>query len=166
MRAAIEGDENTWYFQASATQHFRKNKIAVPVDQGTEIFLHKEKAEILKKFFSDLIGTTKHTMWNFDLGSLYNSTLPQLHSLGLPFSEQKIYDAFLKMNPDASLAPDGFGPALYRSYWHTIKHIMILFFTNFHDHQANLERFNRAFMILPPRKDNLTSPDTFRTISL
>lgn len=55
------------------------------------------------------------------------------------------------MNPDASLAPDGFGPALYRSYWHTIKHIMILFFTNFHDHQANLERFNRAFMILPPQ---------------
>ena len=128
---AIDGDENTRFFHASATQRSRTNKIPMLIHNNAEVFLHEQKAHILKVFFQQLIGTTKQAAWNFSLLQLYPSPLPQLRDLTLPFSHDEIHQAFLSMNTNASPGPDGFGPIFFRKFWHIIKPSILPFFAAF-----------------------------------
>ena len=121
------------------------------IHKNTEVFLHEQKAHILKEFFQQLIGTTKQAAWNFSLLQLYPSPLPQLRDLTLPFSHDEIHQAFLTMNAKASPGPDGFGPIFFRKYWNDIKQPILTFFSAFHDQTVSLDRFNRAFMVLLPK---------------
>lgn len=66
----------------------------------------------------------------------------------------------------AGLASHGFGPLFYRKFWHSVKHSVLAFFMDFHSHRVSVDRFNRAHMILLPKKDIATSVDAFRPISL
>lgn len=70
------------------------------------------------------------------------------------------------MNPNASPGPDGFGPAFYRKFWPLLKSSLLPFFYAFHDLSVDVERFNRALMILLPKKDVARTADAFRPISL
>lgn len=149
IRGAIEGDENTRFFHASATQRSRTNKIPKLIHSDADMFLHEQKAAILKNFFLQLIGVTKIAIWNFDLLQLYPLPLPQLRELAIPFAHKEIQDAFLNMNTNASPGPDGFDPIFFCKYWQEVKHSIFLFFSAFHEQTTSLERFNRAFMVLP-----------------
>src|SRR4051812_45012504 len=70
------------------------------------------------------------------------------------------------MNSNASPGRDGFGPSFYRRFWHKLKPTITPFFTQFHAHQASLIRFNQAFMVLLPKSNAPTTPDSFRPISM
>lgn len=61
IKGAVLGDENNKFFHVSASQRFRKNKIPVLIDQGTEFHSHAEKAHILKRFYHNLLGIAVQT---------------------------------------------------------------------------------------------------------
>jgi hypothetical protein len=115
IRAAIEGDENTWYFHACASQRFRHNKIQVLEHDGLEIFGHDQKVRLLFEFYNSLLGTSRQTEWRFDLNSLYPNPILGLSSLDGSFTQDKIKGAFFSMHMTSSPGPDGFGPAFYKS---------------------------------------------------
>lgn len=166
VRAAIDGEENTQYFHAAASQRLRKNTITSLLTDGTEFHSHAQKATILKDHFTALIGSAPHTYWPFDPKKYYPQTLPQLNSLDSPFTLDEIKNAFLQMNPLASPGPDGFGPLFYKKYWNLVKAHIHSFMTDFQNLNAQTESLNRAHLILLPKKDHANTADAYRPISL
>lgn len=166
VKATIDGDKNTKKFHVSASQRFRKNNIAILEDNWVEFSAHDNKAAILHNFFRNLLGTKRVPAWHFTLADLYPMHLPQLRHLDSDFSTQEIKDAFFQMNVNASPGPDGLGPGFCRRFWHNIKLTILPFFDDFANLRVDVERFNRAHMILLPKNVSARTPENFRPISL
>lgn len=166
IRTAIEGDENSRFFHASASARLRKNKINVLLHNESEFFSHHDKSSILLDFYAALLGTPFQPSWTFDLTNLYPSPIPQLRHLVDPFTDDEIATAFFAMNQNASPGPDGFGPGFYRKFWHIIKGKIKDFFLEFHSLGSDISCLNRALIILLPKSNDARSPSDFRPISL
>ena len=66
VHAAIDGEDNTQYFHAAASQRLRKNTITSLLADGTEYHSHAQKVTVLKDHFTTIIGSAPHTFWSFD----------------------------------------------------------------------------------------------------
>lgn len=117
---ALEGDENTRFFHACATQRNRRNKIQVIEHHDCEIHNHDQKAAVLRSFYLDLLGHANTTTWAFQLADLYPEGPLSLSHLDAPFDHSEIARAFHHMHSTASPGPDGFGPLFYKANWNTI----------------------------------------------
>jgi hypothetical protein len=166
IRAAIEGDENTRYFHACASQRMRHNKIQVLDHDNMEVFGHEQKAQILFDFYNSLLGASRHTTWSFDLNSLYLNLVAGLSALDEPFTQAEIKTAFFSMHASSSPGPDGFGPAFYKSTWNTTAAAVLSLFQSFHQHSVDLERINRSYIVLLPKKEVARTSADFRPICL
>ncbi|KAK1608688.1 hypothetical protein QYE76_032361 [Lolium multiflorum] len=101
----------------------------------------------------------------FDLDSLYPGT-PTLVGLSAPFTPEEVKGAFLSMNKLSSPGPAGFGSAFFSTFWATVAPDVWELFSSFYDGDIDLERINRAFLVLLPKVDVATHPSQFRPISL
>jgi hypothetical protein len=70
------------------------------------------------------------------------------------------------MNRNSAPGPDGFGPAFFLAAWNTVKTQIMAFLHNFHSDDVQLERINRSYMVLIPKKPGATAVDAFRPICL
>ncbi|KAK1606196.1 hypothetical protein QYE76_029880 [Lolium multiflorum] len=166
IRFALEGDENTKFFHASATCRRRRNSIPSLVVNDVATSDHLGKAAIPQEFFSDLLGSVSPTAWRFDLSSLYPNETPLAGCLCAPFSMDEVKKAVLSMNKNSSPGPDGFGPAFFSTFWDAISKDLLEMFSSFYDGTIDLTRINRAFLVLLPKIDAAVHPSQFRPISL
>jgi hypothetical protein len=68
-------DENSRYYHLSASGRLRKNQIKnLETEHGNTVFAHQAKADILLRFFKDLLGNPLATSNTLDLASLVAST--------------------------------------------------------------------------------------------
>jgi hypothetical protein len=70
------------------------------------------------------------------------------------------------MHSTASPGPDGFGPLFYKANWNTVSSDLFNFFDSFHSHSTDIERLNRSYLVLLPKKDAARKPQDFRPIAL
>jgi hypothetical protein len=70
------------------------------------------------------------------------------------------------MHSNASLGPDGFGPSFFKATWNIISPYIYALFDSFYNHLADLERINRSYLVLLPKKDSARSPADFWPIAL
>jgi hypothetical protein len=89
--AIREGDENTRFFHARASQRLRRNAIRTLDCGGVHVIDHAGKADALHAFYHDLLGRARPTAWAFDLGRLYSGA-PQVDAAALigPFDRKEI----------------------------------------------------------------------------
>ena len=69
------------------------------------------------------------------------------------------------MDRTSAPGPDGFDPS-YRAAWSQVKPQVMAFLHAFHLGQAQLERINRSYMVLIPKKLGAVAVDAFRPICL
>ncbi|KAK1666525.1 hypothetical protein QYE76_054684 [Lolium multiflorum] len=153
VRYALEGDENTKYFHATATCRLRRNSIPLLSVDGMDTSDHLGKASILHSYYSNLLGTVNPTTWRFDISSLYPSNYAPPDSLSGPFSPEEIKAAFASMNRQSSPEPDGFGPSFFNTFWTTVSLDILAVFSSFFDGSIDITRINRAFLVLLPKID-------------
>lgn len=166
VREAICGDENTRYFHACANQRRRRNKIQVIEHDGREYHGHVQKAEVLHAFYHSLMGCPRNTSWALSLDALYPEGPLSLEQLDAPFSTAEIQIAIRRMHSNASPGPDGFGPSFLKATWPTTFQSIVDLFQTFYDHSADLERINRSYLVLLPKKNDAREARDFRPIAL
>ena len=70
------------------------------------------------------------------------------------------------MNKNSAPGPDGFGPGFYSAAWETVMDKVMSFVESFVAGSVDLERVNRAFVVLLPKKPGATTPGDHRPICL
>lgn len=169
IKECMLGDENTKYFQMSATIRHRNNQIRMLDPEDTPVFSHSGKEAILHRFYLNLLGVRDSTTFSFDLNSLTtNSSLDshQSNSLVSHFTLGELKSALWAMKDDSSPGPDGFGPAFYKKNWNLVKHDLLALLYDFYKSEADLKRINKSHIVLIPKKPGVTKPEHFRPISL
>ena len=131
VRELREGDANTRYFHLKARDRHRR-KFIVNLRNGDEIaFSHDEKADVLHKYFSSIMGREEIREASINLDTL---NLPALDLSGLdaPFSEEEVWAAVRDMPSDRAPGPDGFTGAFYQTTWPIIRNDIMWAVNSFH----------------------------------
>ncbi|XP_071684919.1 uncharacterized protein [Lolium perenne] len=114
--AIKEGDENSRFFHARASQRLRRISIrAIEVD-GVAIAMHEAKAAALFSFYDNLLGRWTADSWDFDVDELYINC-PRIDGAGLvePFTAQEVALAVNSLDRASAPGSDGLGPSFYRA---------------------------------------------------
>lgn len=98
--------------------------------------------------------------------SLYQDARQPSDALTAPFSEDEVKSALRSMNRNSAPGPDGFSPSFFLVAWSTVRHQVMDFMNSFHSDAVQLERINRSYMVLIPKKPGATAVDAFRQICL
>lgn len=70
------------------------------------------------------------------------------------------------MNRHSAPGPDGFGPGFYAAAWDTVKDKVMNLVQAFATGEVDLDRINRAYIVLLPKKTGAVKPGDFRPICL
>ena len=110
QKALQEGDSNTSFFHAHATQRLRRNAIKVVEVDGVRVTAHDGKVAALTNYFKEVLGTPGESRFTFDLAGLYEGRPTASNKLTEAFSESEALQAVRSMNWCSAPGPDGFGP--------------------------------------------------------
>jgi hypothetical protein len=150
-----------------ASQRRRRNHIRCLDVDGATLVSHSGKAAALHAFYSELLGRERPTSWDFDLAALYSgSRMVDGPRLIGPFSPPEILAAVGGLDRNSAPGPDGLGPSFYQAAWPVVSTDILRLLRAFHANEADLERINRAHVILLPKRDGVLPPSTFRPVSL
>ena len=167
FKAIREGDANTAFHHAHATNRLRRNQIKTLTVDGCELTAHDAKTNALTAYFSSIMGTTATAHWQFSLEDIYRGVeSPTLDTLSAPFTVEEAKAAVHRMNRNSAPGPDGFGPGFYMAVWDTVVDKVMSFVDAFAAGTVDLERVNRAYIVLLPKKPGATAPGDHRPICL
>ena len=166
-RAIREGDSNTQFFHAHASQRLRRNQIRALEVDGAMVTSHEAKTAALTAHLRNLLGEEHAAAWAFSLDSLYAAAATvNGEPLVARFTKAEARVVVRAMNRNNSPGPDGFGPSFYLAAWDTVASSVMELAHAFHWGEAELERLNRAFMVMIPKHCAATKAGDFRPICL
>lgn len=70
------------------------------------------------------------------------------------------------MDSNSAPGPDGVGPGFYAAAWPLVRPAIMDFLDAFYDERADIQRINRALIVLIPKTPGATTPSAFRLVSL
>ncbi|XP_073363689.1 uncharacterized protein [Aegilops tauschii subsp. strangulata] len=161
------GDASTKLFFIRANGRRRKNHIPyLHKDDGTVASNHNDKAGILLRHFTDLLGSSSNPtqVLNCDFLGLARTNLSHLDR---PIDLDELQAAINNMDTEKAPGPDGFIGLFFRKCWHIIKMDLL----NALNKLSTLDGktwslLNSAFIVLIPKKEAALPPSDFRPISL
>lgn len=160
------GEENSKFFQAMATERYRKNSIAsLLLSDGSVMSDHEEMAKEFLHSFKGRMGTVLPIKLERDILSL----IPKVQGLDVltkPFEVKEIEKVVKELPIDKAPGPNGFNGLFLKKCWHIISSDFIRLVHEFHAGSAHLENLNDAFITLVPKKQTPKAVGDFRPISL
>lgn len=166
FRALREGDANTKFFHARASGRARRNAIRTLKVDGELLISHDSKVAALTAYYTTILGGEVATRGTFDVDALYNDAARVEGVLTAPFKELEARTAVRTMASDSAPGPDGISPGFNKTAWGTVKEDVMSFLHAFHRGATELERVNRAVIVLLPKTAAATAPSSFRPVSL
>jgi hypothetical protein len=161
-----DGDANTKLFHSWSRHRKRKNFIAKIQDGEQLVTSHSDKAEVLRSFYSDLIGTGQQRSRIVNLDTLGLQHI-DLQGLEQPTSEAEVWNTIKQLPPDKVPGPDGFTGRFYKACWSIIKKdIMAAILAVWNKDFRNFRYLNTAFITLLPKKEDAILAKDFLPISL
>ncbi|KAJ1275668.1 hypothetical protein BS78_05G153400 [Paspalum vaginatum] len=165
-KAIREGDANTAFHHARATQRRRRNQISCIMVEGQAVTDHNGIVAAATSYYKMLMGQQVQVRWAFDLATLYPAQGSDLGSLDGEFVVAEVVAAIRGMDKNSAPGPDGFGPSFYNAAWQTIKEEVMALLCAFHSGHLELERINRSYLVLLPKKPAALEMTDFRPICL
>ena len=144
----------------------RRNTTKVVEVDGLQVTAHEGKVAALTSFYKGILGEPGDSSFSFDLGTLNLGQKLASDRLTAEFSTEEALLAVRSMNSNSAPGPDGFGPSFYGAAWDTIKDDVMALLHGFFDGSVQLDRVNRSYMVLLPKKPGAVSVDAFRPICL
>lgn len=138
-------DENTKFFQAVATERYRRNNIAsFQNDEGDTIEDHPGKEALLFQTYKE------PTEMKFNLQAIIKRA-PNLNHLTDPFTHVEIDAVVKEMLADRAPGPDGFSGAFLKACWPIIRHDFYTLCAQFHEGGLDLTSINDGLITLIPK---------------
>jgi len=137
------------------------------MEQWSLIMLPRLQSSIV--FYSQLLRQADVCARMPDLESILSNTAltaTQAATLIELFSLNKLRTILFSMKVDIAPGPDGFIPLLFRTNWDLFKDDLLSFLNAFHSGTADLERINKAYLALLPKKATSLLAIDCRPISL
>jgi hypothetical protein len=167
-RNILEGDKNTAYFQAVATQRSRKKKIECLESPSDLVYDQKGMMRVAVDFYKNLFAQDPdpglilaQDFWEEDKVSRNENDL-----LIASFTESEIREAIFSCLCEGAPGPDGISFLFYQKFWSLIKKDVVALFEDFHKGVIDLKRLNFALVTLIPKVSEATNMKQFRPISL
>lgn len=160
------GEENSKFFQAMATERYRKNSIAsLLLSDGSVTLNHEEMAKEFLSSFKRRMGTVRSISLDENILSLI-LRVQGLEVLTKPFELKEIEQVIKDLPIDKAPGPDGFNGIFLKKCWHIISADFIQLVKEFHAGTVQLENLNDAYITLIPKKQTPECVGDFRPISL
>jgi hypothetical protein len=83
-----------------------------------------------------------------------------------PFDEPEAWHAVRSMDTDSAPSPDRVGPSFYKAGWAAVCTNVMTFLHDFHAGNVDLQRINRAHIVLIPKGPDTATSSVFRPVSL
>jgi len=163
------GDRNTKFFHARTTSRRKKNEIkGLENKDGVWCTEKAELTRIISDFYSDLFSSSNPVINDDDISGLSSRVSAEQNSmLTAPFSAEEIRVALFQMNPSKAPGLDGMTTNFYQKFWPTVGDTVVKACLGFlNDGIAIPEEFNKARVVLIPKKDKPRSMGDLRPISL
>uniref|UniRef100_A0A8R7TIB7 Reverse transcriptase domain-containing protein n=1 Tax=Triticum urartu TaxID=4572 RepID=A0A8R7TIB7_TRIUA len=166
FRWAVQGEENTKYFQACAMERLKRNAITnLLMSDGRLIENHDEKVAAFYDCFKRRMGVSNQLEFDFELSKLIQKC-QGLEELSVPFTKEEI-DNVIKIIPaDCAPGPDGFDGIFLKVCWEIIKEDFYALCEDFWNGTINLQCLNTSFITLIPKKLTPETVNDYRPISL
>jgi hypothetical protein len=163
-----EGDRNTKFFHACASQRKRTNTIAGLRDEiRTEYNQHQL---ILRGLLLSISMGFSHRPTHKTLKKLPEQLIVWLHHHEqhsvMPFMEAEVRTALFQMHPSKAPGPDGMSALFFQKYWHIIGHDVTTAILDFLKTGSMLGCVNFTYVVLIPKVPVPQSMTQFRPISL
>nr|CCA66178.1 hypothetical protein [Beta vulgaris subsp. vulgaris] len=161
-----EGDRNTMFFHAIASNKRRKNSITTVEVDGLKIDepsrIKWEATTYFKKIFKEEHGCRPL----FEDLNFKCVTHEQAEQLTLPFSCEEIDEAVSTCSSDKAPGPDGFNFKFIKSAWGIIKHDIYEMVHKFWESSRLPQGSNVAYIALIPKMSNPKNFKDYRPISM
>ncbi|XP_021715330.1 uncharacterized protein LOC110683265 [Chenopodium quinoa] len=165
------GDSHSRLLFSKFQSRKRKNKI-LGLRDSTGCW-HQDTAQINSitlHFYKELYSaspeiSTSDTDW-WDSLCLPSLSSTQRAFLMEPFTSEEIRSAIFSINDGKSPGPDGFPSTFFKSSWQLVGQSVVVAVQHFFVHGYMLKDWNRTFLTLLPKVDNLEFISQFRPIGL
>ncbi|GMI95938.1 hypothetical protein HRI_003263100 [Hibiscus trionum] len=160
------GDKNSKYFHLCASARKRTNSIrCLEINGENTTDPAKIKCHV-RDFFKEAFGE-KHSLPVEDLNLNFARLSDMQNSLlEKEFSEEEVWEAINSADSNKAPGPDGLNMGFFKKFWANLKESVMEFFSDFFEGKSWDHGINHAFITLIPKKQNPTSLDDFRPISM
>lgn len=165
MKWEVEGDKNTRFFHMYASRSKAGNAIGGIQKDGQIYTDQRRKAEILREYYINLMGTNQEVEEEIDWEQLYPARF-DLSELAQPVTEEEINESIASRPSNKALGPDGFCGEFYKAFQQVLLPDIRETLKNVMQGDGTLFPLNNAITALIPKTDNATNPKDFRPISL
>jgi hypothetical protein len=166
IRRIKQGEDNTKFFHAMATERYHRNTIAMLQDSnGNEVTDHQAMAGLLWADYKERMGRSDGIRMQFDLSQLI-CPVEGLDELTVPFSKKEMDEVIKNMPTDRAPGPDGFNGLFLKKCWTMVQSEFYRLAEEFHQGNLQLQNINGSYITLVPKVPMPLVVSHFRPISL
>ena len=160
------GDANTRFFHQVANGRRRANNIR-RIQIGDQTYSERTSiGQALADHFRDFYRRGPTCRWRWRATGAATLLPSQQQQLTVPFSEEEVKKAIRGLNGEGAPRPDGIPVFFYSDCWDTVGPEVLATLEDFRVGRCNLDRLNRAYIVLIPKVPGAEHVRDFRPISL
>ncbi|CAM8933405.1 unnamed protein product [Rhodiola kirilowii] len=167
-----EGDSNTKFFHARASQRKRKNTVRkIKGADGSWITGDTDICDEASRYFLEILSSCRgrnQPSFSTDLEYINHSvSSDKAEFLASPFTAVEVQSAVFQMGATKAPGPDGFSALFFQENWDIVKREVVDHTLRFLNEGGELEEgMNDTLITLIPKTQNPSTFDEFRPISL
>ena len=163
-----EGDRNTKYFHAHASDRRKQNTILGIWDEYGRWCGEKESiAQAAVAYFENIYSTASPTRVDDVVAAIPTRVTEDMNeSLTRVFTREEVVTALKQIHPTKAPAPDGMSAIFYQRYWDIVGSSVTNMVLNVLNNNLPISEINKTNISLIPKKNNPTKMTDFRPISL